>query len=117
MEPRVRRWFRTRRGARHAWQGDREEALTEVNAPKGVCCEFTRHEETGRTLVHFVNLRKRPARDVSVRLCKELAQGARRVEFLGPHLNKAKRGKVSGGAKGFDVPAIEKYLVAVIERP
>lgn len=90
------------------------EFSVEVDAPKGVCCEFTRQEEAGRTLIHFVNLRDRPARNVAVRLPKALRRAARRVEFLGPDLRKPRSAKVADDDPAFRAPPVERYLVAVI---
>jgi len=93
----------------------------EVSAPTGVLCEFVRQGEARRPIIHFVNLRKNTARNVTVSLSGGLAAGARGVEVRGPDLRRPRTIRIAGTAAraNFQVPAFKRYLAAVIlpERP
>lgn len=92
------------------------EFSAQVIAPKGVCCEFVRQGKERRLIIHFVNLRKKPAPNVLAELSRELVGSARYVEFRGPSMKKTKTVKLiaKGHRRTFHVPAFKRYLVAVL---
>ncbi len=86
-----------------------------IQAEPGLCSELT--QQPGRRLVHLVNYRSDPARDVKISLCLSPGNHAAGVKLASPQRDKDLELTFSeeAGAVKFVVPDVPVYEIAVVK--